>query len=608
MRSFLPTGVVTAALIALACAAPVQTREIEVLQYDIQTQHAIFSLPCTSCEAAQADLIFDLQPAASIPREGCQDVLDLVLNGQRLDLCFSKAYSRRHITAEASVLLNVSDSSSQHRIVNVTADARSPVEYDQEYDSYQADIVLKVVSVDETLLARPSEVLVQLDVLPEKRLRTLLYHPSPRPISFDKFPQSFTDRQPLREMAKFDKDDLLDIEDELDVLRMLEADAVALQAELAARKLVVNQRLQKHLANVPLKALIEQCDGIMCAAKIVAGRLCDKMGVATESPPDYSEIDTHLQYMIASGDSEKSSEKTKELTESEVPSGHNRTASPRPSTLAGQSVASAEAPTVGTLEGRPQFIGKQSLHNPLVIALEILAGILGLTALCAFIHRKCMSMRTRVERAADKEERRNARAYRRAARRALIRKRWNNFVTSVFCFGTTKEPEPRSYDEKRALILQDAFLEQDVDLAEKGEIMEAQIRELRNAHDIVAGLIGVDEHRYDLARHNPPPHAYFPTTLSRRSTGTLPSYTTESLPDYTSTPDTSDGSGRVADGFVDYTPATSNSDTRFSAGPPNSTGSSSGSRRTRYTPVSSVLAISPRCSSETLRTRQSGDS
>lgn len=33
MRSFLPTGVVTAALIALACAAPVQTREIEVLQY-----------------------------------------------------------------------------------------------------------------------------------------------------------------------------------------------------------------------------------------------------------------------------------------------------------------------------------------------------------------------------------------------------------------------------------------------------------------------------------------------------------------------------------------------------------------------------------------------
>jgi hypothetical protein len=33
MRSFLPTGVVTAAFIALAYAAPVQNREIEVLQY-----------------------------------------------------------------------------------------------------------------------------------------------------------------------------------------------------------------------------------------------------------------------------------------------------------------------------------------------------------------------------------------------------------------------------------------------------------------------------------------------------------------------------------------------------------------------------------------------
>ena len=56
-------------------------------------------------------------------------------------------------------------------------------------------------------------------------------------------------------MAKFDKDDLLDIQDELEVLRMLEADAVVLQAELAARKLSVNQRVQKHIADVPLKPL-----------------------------------------------------------------------------------------------------------------------------------------------------------------------------------------------------------------------------------------------------------------------------------------------------------------------------------------------------------------
>jgi len=78
MRLFLPTGVATAAVIAIALAAPTPVREIEVLQYgmhiykysidvdvqilltiniDNQLQHAIFSLPCASCEAAQADLV-----------------------------------------------------------------------------------------------------------------------------------------------------------------------------------------------------------------------------------------------------------------------------------------------------------------------------------------------------------------------------------------------------------------------------------------------------------------------------------------------------------------------------------------------------------------------
>jgi hypothetical protein len=534
--------------------------------------------------------------------------VDLVLNGQRLDLCFSKRYLEQHVTAKASALLNVSDSLGGHHAVNVTADAKGPL-YPADVETNQhlspADIVLKVVSIDNTILTPPTEVLAQLDVYPERKLRTLLYHPSPRLISFDKYPQSFTNFKPSPKMAKFDKDDLLDLQDELEVLRMLEADAVILQAELAARKLNVNQRVQKHIADVPLKALIEQCDGVMCAAKILAGRLCETMGVASEDPPDYSEIDTHLQYMItATSDNQKSMSKEDSNSESEKSRGNER---PKSASI-GIATQSASS-EIGTLEGRPRFSSRKNLHNPLIIALEILAGVLGLTALCAFIHRKCMSMRKRVERAADKEERRNARAYRRAARRALIRKRWDNFRTSISWFGTRtpETPKPRDYDDKRAMILQDAFLEQDIDLAEKGEIMEAQIRELRNAHDIVAGLIGVDEHRYDLAGHAPPPNAYFATTLSRRSTGTLPSYTSESLPDYTSTPDTSEDSSRVADGFTNYTPATSNSEVGRSAdhSAPNSNASS---RRTRYTPVSSVVAITPRCSAETLRTRHSGDS
>lgn len=529
-----------------------------------------------------------------------------MLNGQRLDLCFGKEYLNQHVTARSSVLLNVSDSLGSHHAVNVTADSQGWLylaDADSNQQSHPTDVVLSIVSIDEAVLSSPTDVLVQLDVYPERRLRSLLYHPAPRLIRFDKYTQSFTNIQSTPMMKKLDKDDLLDIEDELEVLRMLEADAVVLQAELAARKLIVNQRIHKHIADVPLKALIEQCDGIMCAAKILAGRLCDTMGVAPENPPDYSEIDSHLQYMMtASGEIQKSLQSEEKGSTSEKSNDNQR-----PKTASVGITSQSASSEIGTLEGRPRFFAKKNLHNPLIIALEILAGVLGLSALCAYIHRKCMSMRKRVERAADKEERRNARAYRRAARRANIRKRWNSFLRSISCFGTTEAPEPRGYDEKRALILQDAFLEQDIDLAEKGEVMEAQIRELRNAHDIVAGLLGVDEHRFDLANHTPPPNAYFPTTLSRRSTGTLPSYTSESLPDYTSTPDTSEGSSQVADGFANYTPATSDSEGRYSAGHAAST-SSSGSRRTRYTPVSSVVAITPRCSAETLRTRHSGDS
>jgi hypothetical protein len=527
----------------------------------------------------------------------------LLLNGQRLDLCFSKGYLQQHVAARASVLLDVSDSLGDRHAVNISADARDPsylADVASNRHLYPTDVVLKLVSIDDNIITPPTEVLARLDVYPERKLRSLLYYPSPKLISFDNYPQSFTQFKPSHEMAKLDKDDLLDLQDELEVLRMLEANAVTLQKELAARKLVVNQRVHKRIADVPLKALIEHCDGIICAAKILAGRLCDTMGVASNNPPDYSEIDSHLQYMMtATGDSQRTIQIGDSHTGSDKSSGTQR---PKSASTGATSQSTSSA--IGTLKGRPRFFAKKNLDHPLIIALEVLAGIIGLTALCTFIHRKCMSMRKRVERAADKEERRNARAYRRAARRALMRKKWNGFLSSISCFTpTTEASEPRDYDDKRAMILQDAFLEQEIDLAEKGEIMEAQIRELRNAHDIVAGLLGVDEHRFDLAGPNPPPNAYFATIISPQSTGTLPSYTSESLPDYTSTPETSEGSSRVADGFTNYTPATSKSDAQFSA-----SRSSSGSRQTRYTPVSSVMAITPRCSAETLRTRQSGDS
>ena len=251
-------------------------------------------------------------------------------------------------------------------------------------------------------------------------------------------------------------------------------------------------------------------------------------------------------------------------------------------------------------------------QNPFLRALALIATVLGLAALCSYIRHRCMSMRTRVERAADREERRNARAYRKAARRAEMRRRWDNFKSAVNCFSSPAEPRFEDYEEKRALILQDAFLEQadDLDQAEKGQIMEAEIRELRHAHEIVASLVRVDEHRYDIAApvNDPPPPLvplpFTPSARSRASTYTLPSYTSESLPDYSSRPETlvdSNMSDSLVDGFSGYSPTATDNEGRYTA--PSTTSSA----RTRYTPTSSVLDVSPRVSEETLRTRQSKD-
>jgi hypothetical protein len=250
------------------------------------------------------------------------------------------------------------------------------------------------------------------------------------------------------------------------------------------------------------------------------------------------------------------------------------------------------------------------IPNPVVRVLQIIAAVLGLSALFGLIRRKCMSMRKRVERAADREERRNERAYRRAARRALMRKRWDNFVSAISCFRKEEEPRIEDYEEKRALILQDAFLEQDLDQAEKGEVMEAEIRELRHAHEIVSSLVRVDENRYALVTpiNDPPPPLvplpYTPISRSRASSGTLPSYTSESLPDYTSRPGDAASDSSIVDNF---TPPTTDEPTTGSSSGQHSSDTSSNSSHTGYTPTSSILETSPRASEETLRTRQSRD-
>jgi len=400
--------------------------------------------------------------------------------------------------------------------------------------------------------------------------------------------------------------DEFDLEGEVETLRLLEHQAHHLEAQISARRKAIAYTLKQDRDKLCIKHLIKECDGVACAARAVLQRLCDKVGIRTDPTYGFARLQkAGLQKSIAFHPDQKLDR-------------HNCTDEKA------YSAEGAHVPLIQTKGEEYQFKATYNhqaftlvnASNPVLVAMQIIAGLLGITAIIAFIKKRCMSIRKRQDRAADLEERRNARAYRRAARRAMMRKRWTDFLGALNCFGCKHAPIMGDYEEKRALILQDAFLEQDLDHAEKGEVMEAEIRELRCAHEIVSSLVRVDEHRYAIAtpvRDPPPsmvplpPPRYVSRPQSMRSRAnsqyTLPSYFSESLPDYSSRPgDETDGSSSVVNG---YTPSTSESRGRDSPVSPIS--DTSHQTRSRYTPTSSVLEMSPRASAETLRTRPSGD-
>lgn len=231
-------------------------------------------------------------------------------------------------------------------------------------------------------------------------------------------------------------------------------------------------------------------------------------------------------------------------------------------------------------------------RNPIVIALEILFGVLGLGGLCAFIRRRCCSLRYRVERLANREERQRARHYRQLARKEALRKKWVA-VKSVF----SKLPCRNSnYEEKRALILEAAAVATQEQYLECGGSSSAvyrqvavagihdEITDLRYAHEIVTALLQAEQ-----GTAAPVTAAvYMHDTRSRSSS--LPSYNSENLPSYTSQPENNSDSGSdvivVRDGFRPYSPSSISGASFFTA----------------VTPESSIPDLSPRCSGDTLRT------
>ncbi|KAK1062570.1 hypothetical protein LTR74_010150 [Friedmanniomyces endolithicus] len=603
MRSFVVTGLVLFAATSLASVSVESTPQVpRVLEYDIDTAYTKFTVPCpleTAC--TDESLVFELQ-LSSFDELGTY--VTFTLNDGRFQLEDSDLHRHASTTGLLSAYDTHGSSAPAHRLeysieVNYTLPG-------QPRGSSPRGFTFEALSLDDVILSPTLRFDAALQLSESPRLAWLSIDANARHSglthNFTAADQSTVVEEPTTEftveaMVSLDNASSFDLDDHVESLHLLEAEAEKLKEQISLKKQAIAQHLRAHRDHVSIGHLLEECDGLVCAARTLAQRLCDKISVLTEPSSDYARPRySRIQNAVALSDEKLRPQQASRNCTKSTAQGLNM-------------------PFIITKNGSTtdsHMIDLVNPPDPLVRALALIATVLGLAALCKYIRQRCMSMRTRVERAADREERRNARAYRKAARRAAMRRRWDHFISAISCFRSASEPRMEDYEEKRALILQDAFLEQmnDLDQAEKGEIMEAEIRELRHAHEIVASLVRVNEQRYItvVPVNDPPPPLvplpFTPASRSRASTGTLPSYTSESLPDYSSRPDTlvdSSGSDSLVDGFAGYAPTSTDGQGRYT---PPSTTSSAGRR---YTPTSSVLDMSTRPSEETMRTRESKD-
>lgn len=381
------------------------------------------------------------------------------------------------------------------------------------------------------------------------------------------------------------------LEDEIRELRALQAELQAIQQAIVTKKKYINSQIQKEAKCFTQE--LKNCDGISCILKTVASKAHGAWRVVKlRLNPDENiesmgrpETDVYASAHVAS-------QKYGSINVASSSADTFPTSEPRP----------YEGST-GELPPRPQ-----QRQAPYVIALEIALGILCCGCLVAVIRHKGASLRTRTERAADYEERYNARVYQRAARRHAWRNWWR---------GNWRKDADRiaDYEEKRALIQdQEEVLE---------TAMQEEIRQLRVAHTVVNDIIRAEEGRTTpvpsssrCTCHQPsftpgPPSVtstYPPSTIPEAPS--RPLSRTSSLPSYRSrapsepgppTYESDDSSSYVetslvANGFRQYN-VRGRTYTASEASQTNESG--------RWTPDSSVVDVSPRPSAETLRHPQS---
>ncbi|KAF2127770.1 hypothetical protein P153DRAFT_55139 [Dothidotthia symphoricarpi CBS 119687] len=350
-------------------------------------------------------------------------------------------------------------------------------------------------------------------------------------------------------------------------LQALQSELRELQYLVTRKSISIQSRLRSN--HTCFKDEVKKCKNVSCVVKAVANK----------AHGAWRDIVVHLhfdQQRHAAADMNRLHFAPAHAQSMQKDGGHIQTlsseAQPQP----------YEAPT-NELPPRPPR------KAPYVIALEITLSVLCCGCLIATIRHKCASLRTKTERAADFEERINARAYARAARQHA----WRNWWRGNWRRNRDSE-RIADYEEKRALIsAQEDVLE---------DAMQEEIRQLRVAHNVVNDLVRDAEE----GRMNRPPQCncqrppdspsatstYPPTSLPE--VPSRPLSRTDSLPSYRSDPPAYESEGEVVANGFNFLPNARQGVVRGYA-------RSTNSEMSRWTPDSSVVDVSPRPSAETLR-------
>jgi hypothetical protein len=455
----------------------------------------------------------------------------------------------------------------------------------------------------------------------------------------------------LTEPFEFEDVTEFSVEDQIESLKQLERQAELLQKLIQEKKEIIEALSEQ--GSKPLKEEIKECDSIGCVLKAIVARLhkgAKKLCVKIKHT--HHKLHEAFKNRFFNGQQSPTmvAKISQDVVSPQAPEAchcrDEKLTVPPPAYTASSNlhphpIDSKGQPPLPTASSLPQW-REAKPPSPLIVLLKTLFAITGLAFLCGFIRKRCMSLRSKAERAADRERRSAERLYRRDARRQAWRDWW---------FGRRRgQPGRRQgdYDEKRTLILrQEGILEEAMQDDIRQLQIQEEIRQLRNTRDVVDDLVRAEEGRIGrhvhkasnssasasasssynpFASHHPAPitipnmasimypanpnfyqshqlhasnpfnphsHTGNPFSSSHDDDETLPTSPlsrTSSLPDYkteasSEPPSYDDDDDMVADGFSDYSPST---DTRDGGD--------------GWSPGSSIPDLSPRPSIETART------